>query len=74
MKPSARVILLLVIVELGLAGLWWYLLDALRTGQLRPSGSMAEAVSTTSSMLGGAMGVVAGLFLVTALVLRRRGR
>ncbi len=44
LKPSTRVLILFVIVESGLAGLWWYLLQALRTGELRPAKSLAETV------------------------------
>lgn len=74
MKPSTRVLILFVIVEAGLAGLWWYLLQALRTGELRPAKSLAETVGTVSTMLGGAMGAIAGVMLVVIIVLRLRGR
>ncbi|MCZ8163885.1 MAG: hypothetical protein O9315_17920 [Beijerinckiaceae bacterium] len=74
MKPSLRVMILLIVIELGLAGLWWYLLDALRTGELRPARSLAETVDTISVILGSAMGLVGGLLLVIWFVLRRRNR
>lgn len=74
MKPSSRIILALFVIEAGLAGLWWLLLDRLRTGALKPSGSMAETVSTLSTTLGAAMGGLAGLGLALYLALRLRGR
>lgn len=74
MKPSTRVFILFVIVEAGLAGLWWYWLQALRTGELRPAKSLAETVGTVSTILGGAMGAIAGVMLLAIIVLRLRGR
>lgn len=74
MKPSTRVLILFIVVEAGLAGLWWYLLQALRTGELRPARSLTEAVGTVSTTLGSAMGVIAGVMLVAIIVLHLRGR
>lgn len=73
MSRSFRVLALLVVVECGLAVLWWWLLDGLRSGRLNATGgNVAEAVATISSTLGGVMGVIAGVMLVTAFVVRRR--
>ncbi len=73
MSRSSRVLAVLVVVECGLALLWWWLLDGLRSGRLKASGgNIAEAVATVSSTLGGVMGVIAGVALVTAFVLRRK--
>ncbi len=60
-------------VECGLAVLWWWLLDGLRSGRLQATGgNVAEAVATVSSTLGGAMGAIAGVMLVAAFVVRRK--
>ncbi len=73
MSRSFRVLTVLVVVECGLAILWWWLLDGLRSGRLNATGgNVAEATATISSTLGGAMGVIAGMMLVTAFVVRRR--
>ncbi len=73
MSRSFRVLTVLVVVECGLAILWWWLLDGLRSGRLNATGgNVAEATATISSTLGGAMGVIAGVMLVTAFVVRRR--
>ncbi len=73
MSRSFRVLALLVVVECGVAVLWWWLLDGLRSGRFRATGgNVAEAMATVSSTLGGAMGVIAGVMLVTAFVVRRK--
>ena len=73
MSRSSRVLAVLVVVECGLAVLWWWLLDGLRSGRLTANGgNVAEAAATMSSNLGGAMGVIAGVMLVTAFVVRRK--
>ncbi len=73
MTRSFRVLTVLVVVECGLAILWWWLLDGLRSGRLNATGgNVAEATATISSTLGGAMGLIAGVMLVTAFVVRRR--
>ncbi len=73
MSRSFRVLAVLVVVECGLAILWWWLLDGLRSGRLNATGgNVAEATATISSTLGGAMGLIAGVMLVTAFVVRRR--
>ncbi len=73
MSRSSRVLAVLVVVECGLAILWWWLLDGLRSGRLTASGgNVAEAAATVSSTLGGVMGVIAGVTLVTAFVVRRK--
>ncbi len=61
MSRSFRVLSLLIVVECGLAVLWWWLLDGLRSGKLNATGgNVAEATATVSSTLGGAMGMIAG--------------
>jgi cytosine/uracil/thiamine/allantoin permease len=74
MKQSTRVLTFLIIVEAGIAALWWWLIASLKTGDLRPSGSMAHTISTVSSTLGGVMGVIAGVLLVVWFFLRRSGK
>jgi hypothetical protein len=74
MKPSARVLVVLALLEAGLAVLWWVLLDGLRTGSLRASGRVAESAAVVSTTLGALMGGLAALALVIWVVLRRRGR
>lgn len=73
MKRSNRILLVLAVIEFGLAGLWLWLVGSLKSGELQASVDPAEAVATISSTLGGAMGVFAGVCLAIWWVLRRKG-
>ena len=74
MKPSTRLLLALVVIEAGLAGLWAWLMWNLRFGQLRPSGEMADTIATTSSVIGAAMGGLAVAVLISFAILRSKGK
>jgi ABC-type branched-subunit amino acid transport system permease subunit len=73
MKPSNRILFLGILLEAGLFALGAYLLGRLADGSLKAASSIAETTTTITTMLGGAMGGLAGLFLVIYLVLRTRG-
>lgn len=73
MQRSTRILILLVIFELCLAGLWLWLMAGLRAGDLRPAGDPAETVAVVSQTLGAVMGVLAGVMLTIWFVLRRKG-
>lgn len=73
MKRSTRVLILLVVFEICLAGLWLWLLAGLRSGDLTPSGDPAETVATVSQTLGMVMGMLAGVMLAVWFALRRKG-
>jgi len=73
MKRSTRLGIVLVVIEAGLAALWMWLLSGLRSGDLKPSGTAAEAAATVSSTIGGVMGALGGVLLVAIVVLRRKG-
>jgi len=73
MKRSTWVLILLVVFEICLAGLWLWLMAGLRSGDLTPSGDPAEAVATVSETLGMVMGVLGGVMLVVWFALRRKG-
>jgi hypothetical protein len=73
MKPSNRILIAGIIIELGLGALGAFLLFQLRTGGLKSSTSSADTISTITSVLGGAMGLLGGLLLVVYIILRKRG-
>ncbi len=71
-KPSVRVMIAGVLLELALAGLAWYLTSQLRSGAMQPSGTLEEAVTTILQVIGGVMGGLGGLLIVVFFVLRRK--
>jgi hypothetical protein len=73
MKRSNRILILLVVFEVCLAGLWLWLMAGLRSGDLLPSGDPAETVAVVSQTLGTVMGVLGGVLLTIWFVLRRKG-
>ena len=74
MKPSQRILIVGVIIELLLAGLAGFLLMQLSSGAMRPATSLAEAKATITTVLGGVMGGLGGLLAVIYVVLRGRGK
>ncbi len=72
MKPSVRVMIAGVLLELALAGLAWYLTSQLQSGAMQPSGTLEEAVTTIMQVIGGVMGGLGGLLIVVYFVLRRK--
>lgn len=72
MRKSTRILLLLAIVQLGLAGLWWWLLAGLKSGDLQAAGDPAETVATVSSTIGGIMGALVAIFLLVWWATRRK--
>lgn len=74
MKKSSRVLLLAVVLEVLIVAIGAWLLIGLANGDLRPATTAADATSTVLSVLGGVMGVIAGVFGVTWFVLRQRGQ
>jgi hypothetical protein len=73
MKRSTRVLLAGVVLEALLGGIGWYLIDELANGNLTASTSQSETVSTITTIIGMAMGGLAGLVAVIYIVLRRGG-
>ncbi|MBK8374948.1 MAG: hypothetical protein IPL18_08805 [Sphingomonadales bacterium] len=72
MKKSTRILLLLILIEAGLAAIWLWLMHGISSGNLRPATSAADTASTVGSILGGAMGIVLTVFGLTWFVLRKR--
>lgn len=72
MAPSKRILILGIIIEAGLAGLAWFLVNQLRSGAMQPSGTLEEAVSTILQTMGSVMGALAGILIVVWFVLRRK--
>jgi hypothetical protein len=73
MARSTRLALALVIVVAVLGGIWWWLVDAIRTGTMQPVGTADEAVATISTTMGGTIGAILAAGLVIVVALRRRG-
>ena len=73
MKPSNRVLIVGMAIELGLAALGAYLLFQLKSGGMTSATSPEEAASMIVSLLGMVMGGLGGLLVVIFFVLRRRG-
>ena len=72
MKPSNRIAILGIVIELCLAALWAWLLLQLKTGRMTAATTTADAVATISSTLGMVMGGLGGLLIVLFFVLRKR--
>lgn len=73
MKPSKRILIAGVVIQLLLAGIGYFLLAQLASGYLKPTNTVAETAATVTSTLGGLMGALAGVLIVAYIVLRRRG-
>jgi uncharacterized membrane protein len=74
MKPSNRILIAGLAIELLLGGIGAWLLMQLSTGVLKPTNSVAETASTITTILGGIMGGLGGLLLVLWFVARKRER
>lgn len=72
MQPSKRILILGIVFEIALAALAWYLISQLRSGAMQPSGTLEEAVTTITQVIGGVMGGLGGLLIVVYFVLRRK--
>lgn len=73
MKRSTRLVAALGLAEFGLAGIWYWLIASLNSGQLTAATNPIETITTVSSTIGGVMGLLAGLCGVAWLTMRRRG-
>lgn len=73
MKPSNRILLIGLIIEVFLAALGVFLVMQITSGALTASVSQAEATTTITTVLGAVMGGLGGVLLVIFLVLRKRG-
>lgn len=73
MKRSSRLLLTLMIVEIGFAGLWLWLNAGIQSGKLTPTGNPADTIATISSTIGAVMGGLAALCLTVWIMMRRRG-
>ena len=72
MKKSTRALLGLVVIDaLIAAGTAWFVMDIKRGAALTVP--PAEAISTVTTIGGGAIGIVTGVLLVAFFVHRRRG-
>mgnify|MGYP001809589252 CR=1 FL=1 len=65
MTRSTRLLVAFLLVETSLAGLWYWLVAGIRSGELNTSVSPGQAIATISTSMGGTM----GLFAVLALAL-----
>ncbi len=71
MSYKARVLVIVVIVEAGLAGLWWYLA---RYGMANPDRVTSDFQVVVGQTLGMAMGGFLGLSLILFLIAARNDR
>ncbi|MFK0687422.1 hypothetical protein ACFX5Q_04310 [Mesorhizobium sp. IMUNJ 23033] len=71
MSKKARLILVLVIIEAALAGLWWYLA---RYGMENPDRVTAEFQQVVGQTMGTAMGALLGLGVILFFVAARNDR
>jgi hypothetical protein len=74
MKRSTRILLAGLVIEFCLVGIGAFLINQLQTGAMRPTTSVAEAVTEITSTLGTVIGGLAGLLLVLYLVARMKER
>lgn len=73
MKKSTRILILGLVFEVLLFLLGAWLLNGLATGSLQPTNNAAETGKTILTVLGSAMGVIAGVFGVVWFSLQRKG-
>ncbi len=73
MKPSSRVLITGLIIELMLAAIGAYLVMQLKSGAMTASTNVADASATIMTVLGTVMGVLGGLILAIYVVQKRRG-
>jgi len=71
MSKKARLILVLAIIEAGLAGLWWYLA---RYGIQNPDRVAANFQEVVGQTMGMAMGALLGLGVILFFVAARNDR
>lgn len=71
MSKKARLILVLAIIEAGLAGLWWYLA---RYGIQNPDRVAANFQEIVGQTMGMAMGALLGLGVILFFVAARNDR
>ncbi|WP_192180938.1 hypothetical protein [Mesorhizobium amorphae] len=71
MSKKARLILVLVIIEAALAGLWWYLA---RYGMANPDRVTAEFQQVVGQTMGTAMGALLGLGVILFFVAAHNDR
>jgi hypothetical protein len=71
MSRKARVLILFVIIEAALAGLWWYLA---RYGLANPGRVTSDYQAVVGQTLGMAMGGLLGIGFVLFLVAARNDR
>ncbi len=72
MRPSYRVLIAFIVIEIILGGIAAYLIFQLQTGAMTPTTSVAEASATITSTMGALMGALGGVMLVVFIVLRRK--
>jgi len=72
MRPSYRVLIAFIVIELLLGGIAAYLIFQLQTGAMSPTTSVAEASATITSTMGALMGALGGVMFVVFIVLRRK--
>lgn len=72
MRPSYRVLIAAIVIEIILGGIAAYLIFQLQTGAMTPTTSVAEASATITSTMGALMGALGGVMLVVFIVLRRK--
>ncbi len=71
MSKKARLILVMVIIEAGLAGLWWYLA---RYGMANPDRVTSDFQAVLGQTLGMAMGGLLGFGFILFFVAARNDR
>lgn len=73
MKKSSRLLIALVAIEAVLFGIGAWLIDGLNSGALQPANNEQETAQTIFSVLGSAMGLIAGVAGVAIVTMRRKG-
>ena len=71
MSRKLRLVVVFIVIEAGLAGLWWYLA---RYGMENPDRVAADFQQTIGQTMGAAMGAFAGLCLLMFFVAARNDR
>jgi hypothetical protein len=74
MTRSTRLVAGLLLIETILAGLWYWLVAGILSGDLQTAVPMWQAITTVSTYIGGAMGLFAALALTIWILMKKQRR
>ena len=74
MKRSARILIVVGVIETGLAVLWLWLVAGIKANEMTTSVPSGEAIANIGTIFGGLMGMLAAFALFMWVVSRKKDR